>query len=273
MSGKDVGFISLLAGLAVFIWVRDLTWAAAAGDALPVLAGIPLFIWLGAPWRFTPNPKSIAPLFLALAGVGFVLGIITELTLLLSVSWTLLLWGWLRTRLPESSLPKIRKLLVLPLLAFPWITLDLGQSLGWSFRLSAAYVVSHLFSLIGLSVTQNGTNLLVQGMPISVEAACSGLNTLQSTLIAGSALAFIFLGHQKNYWWNLPMLVLLAWLANTARIITLVVAALTFGAEFSQGMFHTWGGWLVLVLMFLLCWGIFALQRARPVPAPVAAAS
>ena len=263
MTGKDYGFASLLTALAVFIWVRDLTWVSAAGDALPILAGLPLFIWLGWPWCFTTSPFRVRGIFLTLAAFVLVIGVVTELTLLLALSWTFLLWGWLRERLPMEALPTVRKLLVLPLLAFPWITLDC-QWLGWLFRLSAAWVVAHWFLLMGFVVTQNGTNLLVQGLPISVEAACSGLNTLQSTLIAGSTLAFIFLGRQKNYWWNLPALVGLAWLANTARILTLVVAALTAGPEFSQGIFHTWGGWLVLVLMFLLCWALFAFQRARP---------
>ena len=83
-------------------------------------------------------------------------------------------------------------------------------------------------------------------------------------LIAGSMLAFIFLGKQPNYWRNLPALVALAWLANTFRILTLCIAALSAGPEFAQGVFHTWGGWLVLVLMFLLCWPLFAFQRTRP---------
>ena len=266
MTGKDYGFASLLTALAVFIWVRDLTWVSAADDALPILAGLPLFIWLGWPWHFTNSPFRVRGLFLALAAPTFVIGVVTKLTLLLALSWIFLLWGWLRERLSEEALPAVRKLLVLPLLAFPWITLDF-ESLGWLFRLSASWVVAHLFSLMGFGVIQNGTNLLVQGLPISVEAACAGLNTLQSTLIAGSTLAFIFLGRQRNYWWNLPALVAIAWLANTARIFTLVVAALTAGPEFSQGLFHTWGGWLVLVLMFLLCWALFALQRARPASA------
>ncbi|MSU57146.1 MAG: exosortase/archaeosortase family protein [Pedosphaera sp.] len=270
MTGKDIGFVAALVALAVFIWVRDLTWVSAAGDALPILAALPIFVWLGKPWRFQKDspPRSIAAI--ALAAAGFVVGVVTELTIVLALSWTWLLWTWLRSRLSSDSLPAVRKLLVLPLLAFPWITLD-GQWIGWCFRLSAAWAVAHLFALMGFGVVQNGTNLLVQGLPISVEAACSGLNTLQSMLIAGSMLAFIFLGQQRNFWWNLPGLIALAWIANTVRIITLVVASLTISPEFSQGMFHTWGAWLVLVLMFLLCSALFAMQRARPTPAATAA--
>jgi exosortase/archaeosortase family protein len=269
MTGKDFGFIGVLLALAVFIWVRDLTWASAAGDALPILAALPLFVWLGKPWQFENATQEVSKILIVFAVVGLVMGVLTELTILLAVSWTLLLWSWLRARLKTQSQILVKKLLILPLLAFPWITLDC-QWLGWVFRLSAAWIVAHLFALMGFGVVQNGTNLLVQGLPISVEAACSGLNTLQAMLIAGSTLAFIFLGRQRHFWWNLPALFALAWLANTARIITLVVAALTVSPEFSQGVFHTWGGWAVLVLMFLLCSALFACQRHRP--AAVAAA-
>ena len=81
MTGKDYGFASLLTALAVFIWVRDLTWVSAAGDALPILAGLPLFIWLGWPWRFTTLPFRVRGIFLTLAAFVLVIGVVTELTL------------------------------------------------------------------------------------------------------------------------------------------------------------------------------------------------
>ncbi len=270
MKSKDFAMLSLLAALAVFVWARDLAWMTAAGDVLPVLASLPVFVWLGAPWQFTVNAFQLSTRALVLVVAGFVLGLVTELNILLALSWTGLLWLWLRARLEASRQFSLRRLIIFPLLAFPWIMLDL-QWLGWTFRLSAAWFVGKLFGLLGFTVTQNGTNLLVQGLPISVEAACSGMNTLQSMLIGGSALAFIFLGQQRAYWWNISALVPIAWLANTARIISLVVAALTFGPEFAQGMFHTWGGWLVLMLMFLLCWMLFAWQRKAPTAAAPAA--
>lgn len=267
MTGRDVGMLVVLAVLAVFVWVRDLTWWTAAGDVLPVLAGLPVFAWLGAPWRFRVVRAELPVAFLIGSTFGFVVGIVTGLTFFLAAAWTFLLFGWLRSCLDSPQPDILRRLIILPLLAFPWITLDLHW-LGWTFRLTAAWTIAQLFDLLGFTVAQNGTNLLVQGLPISVEAACSGMNTLQSTLIGGSALAFIFLGRQRGYWWNLAALIVLAWLANTARILSLVVAALTFGTEFAQGLFHTWGGWLVLILMFLLCWVAFAIQRQTPAAAP-----
>ena len=144
MTGKDHAFLALLALLAVFVWVRDLTWTSSAGDALPILAGLPLFVWLGWPWRFQTTPFRLPGFAIALSVAALVAGIVTELTFLLALGWTGLLWSWLRSRLQPDLLPAARRLLILPLLAFPWIMLDC-QWVGWSFRLSAAWTVGRLF--------------------------------------------------------------------------------------------------------------------------------
>jgi len=102
---------------------------------------------------------------------------------------------------------------------------------------------------------------MVQGLPVDVSAACSGLNVLQSMLIAGSTVAYIVLGHHPRYWFNIFLLIVFSWLANTIRIVAICIAALTLTPEFAAGLFHLWGGWLVLFLMFFLCWPIFSLQK------------
>jgi exosortase/archaeosortase family protein len=86
------------------------------------------------------------------------------------------------------------------------------------------------------------------------------LKVLQSLVVAGTLLAYSLLGTSKRYWWNVILLLPLAWLANTARIMTISLAAMTFGPEFAMGLFHSWGGLMVLVLMFLVSWGIFRFQ-------------
>ncbi|HEX4343711.1 MAG TPA: archaeosortase/exosortase family protein [Verrucomicrobiae bacterium] len=268
MTRKDKSFLGLLAVLAIFVWARDRRWATEAADTLPVLAGIPLFIWLGSPWKFRAGTFQVSSKLVAVAVAFFLVGIPLNLTFLLALGWTTLLWAWLSSRLESNTLPAVRRLLVLPMLAFPWVTLDFGQSIGWYFRLSGAWSAAHLFALLGLTATQDGTNITVQGLPVSVEVACAGLNTLQATLIAGSMLAFIFIGNRSRYWWNLPLLVVLAWMANTLRIIVLCIAALTISPQFAEGIFHKWGGWGVIVLMFLLCWPLFAMQAVKRPAAP-----
>lgn len=256
----DIYFIIVLLLLAVFIWFRDTTWMSAPDDTLPILIGIPLFIWLGIPWHFQPTAKKISMSKIALIVLLFMAGIALNFTFLLALGWTFLLWTWLTSRIASDKYKDLSKMIVLPLMSFPWITLD-AQQVGWWFRLSGAWVTAKFYYLMGYEVYEDGTSLLINGIPVSVEAACAGLNTLQSMLIAGTAVAYIMLAKTRNFWWNIPILIGMAWLANTIRIIFLVGLALAFSPEVAMGSFHIWGGWFILCVMFGLCWLIFHLQE------------
>ena len=262
MNFKDASALGILALGAAAIWLRDRRWATDAGDVLPSLAGFPLMIWLGAPWRLQANTAGFHGPTLALAGVIGVAGIATNLTLLMAAAWTAALWSWLRPRLAPDQRRRGAQLLVLPFVAFPWIALDL-QPLGWWFRLTGAQATASLFEVLGFDVARQGTELMVQGMPVEVTAACAGMNALQSMLIAGAFLAYVLLGNSSVYFWNLALLFPLAWLANTVRIVVLTAAAVTWGQEFAMGAFHSWGGVLVLVAMFLASWAAFQWQAHR----------
>lgn len=263
MSKLDWRVIGCLAILAAFIWLRDLSWSSTFDDTLPILVGIPLFYWVGRPWNLSRPQEQLPASALIITAVLILLGVIANSTILLTIGWVFLLWRWLSLRTPASEHSKLAKLLVLPLLSFPWITLD-AQPVGWWFRLSGAQATGAVFSLLGLDVRVEGTQLFINGLPISVEAACSGMNTLQSLLIAGSLLAYLYLGSTNRYWWNLPLLFVIAWVANTFRIMILSGVALAVSPEFALGAFHFWGGWLVLVVMFFLCWLAFWLQEPAP---------
>ena len=262
MTGKDRFMLTLLAFLGVLIWVRDLRWLTFPEDSLPILLGFPLFLWLGRPWSFRPRGSPMRVRVLVLAVVLFTLGALFDFTLLLVLGWATLFWDWLHSRLGQASLPRVRQLLVLPVLSFPWIILD-GQAIGWWFRLSGAWVAGHIFSSTGFDVSREGTFLVVQNLPVDIGAPCSGLNTLQAMLMAGAVVAYLELGGRNRYWWNLPLMVPMAWMANTLRIVAICAAALAVSAEFAMGLAHTLGGWLVICVMFFLCWALFAAQRTR----------
>lgn len=250
----------LLLAYATFIWFRDTVWISTSDDTLPILVAIPLFFWVESPWKFRKDPKPYSiPLFIA-ATLLFLSGVALNITLLLTISWCLLFWNWLATHVGEEMLPNLKKLMILPLMAFPWIALD-ADRLGWWFRLSGAWVTEHFFSLVGSDVTREGTFLVVNEVPISVEVACAGLNTLQSMLIAGSVVCYLILGNTKKYWINLPLLVVISWIANTLRIILITAAAVWISTKFAKGNFHVLGGWMVILFMFLLSWFIFSVQE------------
>ncbi|MBA3845855.1 MAG: exosortase/archaeosortase family protein, partial [Planctomycetes bacterium] len=284
LGASDWAVVVALAGLALFIWLRDPSWlglgvpveagAPTLADSIPLFAALPLFWLLGRPWRLQPpaRPGSTGALTGAVASLA--LGIPTGLTLLLALGWTLLLWWWLSPRLSDSAADdqrvRVRRLLILPLMAFPWVTLD-GQGIGNFFRLTGAATTAWVYDGLGYPVTREGTSVFIADQEISVEAACAGLNTLQSLLVMGTLAAGITLGRHRRFWLSLPLLVLAAWVGNTARIIGISAIALGFGAEAARGWAHDWGGWAVLMATFLATAVIFELmspRRATVAPPP-----
>ncbi|MES2706233.1 MAG: exosortase/archaeosortase family protein [Verrucomicrobiota bacterium] len=258
----------LLAGLlafAAFIWLRDMSWVTAAEDTVPVLIALPLCLWMGKPWEWRREAGTVSPLLPAAAVLLGLAGILTDATLLLAGSWCLLALAFCRAHLVRFA----PRLLLLALLGFPWIHQSAGQ-IGWWFRYTGAGVSAGLFTAFGQSVTREGTFLMVNHMPLSVEAACGGLNVLQAMLVAGVVVALRTLPAGKPFWIASLLLLPFAWLANTLRIFLIGVTGLVFGAEFAMGWFHTFGGWIVLCLMFLLCQALleaarrFLLKTPRP---------
>lgn len=261
MNGRDRLWIALLGALALVIWLRDRSWLQSAEDALPLLLALPLAAWLGRPWNWRPSaPGFLHRPALVLAASAWLLGSALNLVLLLALGWTAALWAWMRPHLELPDRSRAFRLLVLAVMAFPWISLD-AQSVGWWFRLSGAWSAEMVFRGLGFSVSREGTSLLVQGLPMSVEAACSGLNVLQSLLVAGTGLAYLNFARSPLYGWNLLALLPAAWLANTLRILVITAAALTWGPDFAMGLFHSWGGLVVLAGMFLVCGAIFEAER------------
>jgi exosortase len=261
MKWRDLSALAVLLALAAFVWLRDRTWISSSDEVLPLLVAPLLFLWLGEPWRGWRAETSGFKLSGGVVGaLVFVLGLALDLTFLLAAAWTILLWSWLREKISAEKISSTRRLLVLALLAFPWLALDL-PSLGWWFRLSAAWSAEHFFQMLGFVVARDGTQIVVQNFPVDVSAACAGLKVLQAALVAGSVLAFVLLGRSRWYWPAVAVLPLVAWLANTLRVVMLSAVALTFGADAANGWFHEWGGWLVLVAMFGLCALLFAALR------------
>lgn len=274
LRSTDTFWLFVLVGYAAFIWFRNLQWMAAADDLVPILAGLPLFVWLKWPFHFAATGGQPSTPALLIAALFFAAGVLTNVTVLLAVSWTVLLWAWLSVRLVDGKSPALRRLLVLPIFSFPWIATDF-ERLGWWFRLSGAGAVEQILAAGSVPVSRDGTFLLVNGFQLSVEPACSGLNGLQSLLIAGTMLAFITLKHGPWFWPSLLILPLAAWVANVLRILSGAMVPVIMDAEAAArwvGPLHSGAGWIALCVMFALCWMVFsalarvdraALARAR----------
>lgn len=266
-SGADLPWIAGLFAVAIWIWTSGPAGVTGWADTLPVAAALPLFVWFGAPWPSRPRPEPVSLAWLAVAVAVFVIGLVSGLMSFRVAGWLIALAAWLRSRTPEEALRARRGLWILPAMAFPWLAADLPR-LGWWFRLSAAAATGSGYAGLGFHVARDGTHLVVQGAPVAVDASCAGLNTLQAMLVAGAMVGHMILGARAAWWWLIPMLVGLAWLANVIRVMMLTAAALSFGPEFAMGWFHQWGGWSVLLIMFLVAWASFRVIRSAVTPTP-----
>ena len=258
MKAKPLAALLALGSLAVFIWIRGTIGMEGVSDTLPLLAVFPLYAWLTMPWTWLAAPPARLPRT-AFAGIALLLaGILADSTLILSVAWVAFFDAFQFTFLEKVP----RRFLILPFLGFPWITQNL-DSIGWFFRYSGAGAVQFLFTILGLNVHREGTLLFIQGLPLSIEPACAGLNVLQSMLIVGCLLICTRIRGGWRFWAAVATLAPLAWLANTLRIFMLGSVGVLFGSDFARGWFHKWGGWLVLCLMFFLCERVFSLLAGK----------
>jgi len=249
----------LLAAVAVWLWLRDQSWLASPSDTLPIVLGLPLFVYFGRPWHL-PATQSALPRVAYVGAAVLGLGIVLEGQFLCALGWTLALWGVLLRQLPREDQPRIQALLPLAVLSFPWVTLE-AQPLGWLYRLTGAATVEALFRCAGVEVVREGMALNFGKLIVSVDAPCSGLNLLQALLLAGYALAAErgALKSLRDALPLLPRLVVLTWVANTARLLFLCLAAYRLGANQVKGNIHDLGGLLVVVVL-----GYFFLPREKP---------
>lgn len=273
MRSMGIAGLVLLGGYGAWIWWQDPSWVPSAGDVVPILVGLPLFLWMGGPWRWRAAAGPVSRVALVLAAVGWVVGSATGVSFGLALSFAALTWA-LQGVVAEAG-PGLRfRALTLVVLAFPWVLQDL-ERVGWYFRLSGAAVSEGFFRLLGMSVTRSGVDLVVENLAMSVEAQCAGLNSLQAMLLAGVFLACRFFPEHRVFWWMLPACAAAAWAANTLRILLITLAALTFSPEFAMGTFHKSGGLVALLLSFGLAAGgmrlvLAILQRASPPKASTA---
>lgn len=241
-----VGAVLFLAA-AIPIWAISKVNAEIAPLTVPIAIGPILFYSFGKPWRLRTHAKPIPASIVLLASVGFLFGLIIESVLLATIAWILFFHSWLDSQFVDNcSVPRLR-LETLLLFSFPWIVHD-GQWISELFQYSGAVVAELWAQGLGFDVVRVGQNLLIGETQLSIGPACSGIQTLQITMLCGSALAVIFLGRLKIFWCSIPVLITLAWIINSLRIIGLVCLAHFGSSPELVTELHDTTGYLAILL-------------------------
>ena len=251
---------SIIAGLLLFLywgvfqgllsdWYNDPDYSH--GFLVPLLSAY--FIW--ERWDILKKNESRPNLFGAVVlGMGLFLltvGLIgAELyvqrfsLLVVLAGLVLLIGGW--QYVWALSLPIGFLIFMIPLPAI------IVNTIAFPLQLFAAKVAELCLFSLGIPVLREGNLIVLAGTTLEVAEACSGLRSLLSLLALGTVYGYF---SQETLWkrWVLVLLSIpIAIVANASRVTGTGLLAHYFGVESAQGFYHTFEGWIVFVVAFVL---------------------
>ena len=227
-------------------WGKDL-WADANyshGLLVPFVSA-----WLAYERRaqlaaLVPNPRASALVLvlgsLALFAAGLLAAelFVTRLSLLLLIaSLIVFILGADCVRILALPLGFLLFMVPLPQLVFNAIALPL--------QLLASQLAVTVLQSVGVPALREGNVILLPHGALEVVEACSGLRSMISLSATSVLLAAMSL---RGASWRLALIassVVIAVLANGARIAGTGVLAYRYGAGVAEGFFHGFSGWIV----------------------------
>jgi exosortase len=168
----------------------------------------------------------------------------------------LLLWG-----------PEFFRVLIFPI-AFLFFMVPLPimvmDAVAFPLQFFAAKTAAFCLFNFGIPVLREGNVIILAGTTLEVAEACSGIRSLQALLALGTLYAYF---SERVMWkrWALVLLSIpIAIIANVFRVSGTGVLAHYFGAEAAEGFYHTFSGWLIFVVAFLLLLGCGSVLSKLP---------
>jgi exosortase len=198
-----------------------------------------------------PNPSALGVALLTLGLLMLIVGRVgAELFLQrfsLIVVLAGLVWLMLGTRfLLELAFPIVFLVFMVPL---PAIVMN---AIAFPLQLFAAQTASFCMETAGIPVLREGNTIVLANTTLEVAEACSGIRSLQALLALGAVYGYFT---QKLAWkrWALVLLSIpIAIAANAFRVAGTGFLAHYIGPEAAQGFYHSFAGWIVFVVAFVL---------------------
>lgn len=138
------------------------------------------------------------------------------------------------------------------LISVPWpFTFELRLTLDLSTL--AAHATTHILQALGIVADRQGNVIILANEVLGVEEACSGIRSLQSSIMAG-----LFMGelYALRFWWRAVLCVtgiLVAYLLNIVRMLLLSLFADAGGAA-SVAQWHDPAGFAILLITLGFLW-------------------
>jgi exosortase len=174
-----------------------------------------------------------------------------------------ILWLHGRQHLRIMALPILFLLLMVPLPAIVF------NQIAFPLQLLASRVGAAGIQACAVPVLREGNVIVLADTSLEVAEACSGIRSLISLLTLGIVFGYFT---DPRPWMRTVIAIStipIAILANGARVTGTGVLAHYFGAEAAHGFFHTFSGWLVFTVAFVLL-VVIARVLSRIAPADTA---
>ncbi len=163
----------------------------------------------------------------------------------------LVFWGWDYLRILAFPLGFLVLMIPIPAILFNQIAFPL--------QLLASRFGETALSAAGIPVFRDGNIIVLANTELEVAEACSGIRSLVSLLTLGIVFGYLA---DKRISVRVALALAsipIAILANGFRVAGTGIAAHYYGAAAAEGFFHTFSGWLLFGMAFVL---LIAFQRA-----------
>lgn len=230
-------------------WDRDPDYSH--GFLVPLLSGY--FLWERRQiLAQLPCQPSLVGLGVMLLGLAILLlGNIGAELFLMRMSMVVVLAGLALYHLGWSYFKNMAFPIGFLLFMIPWPAIVLN-ALTLPLQLLAARLSTASLQMINLPVYREGNVIFLPHVTLEVVEACSGIRSLVSLL----ALATVYAYMTQRQFWQRAVLVIsaipISIVANAFRIWGAGTLAHWYGPQTAEGFYHTFAGWLVFVVAFIL---------------------
>ena len=165
------------------------------------------------------------------------------------------LWLWGRPVFRIAAFPLLFLFFMVPL---PYLIYD---SIAFPLKLFAARVATESLFYVGVPVFREGNIIHLASQTLEVADACSGIRSLLSLISLGVVYAYFT---EAQVWKRVVIVastVPIAIAANAFRVTGTGILTHYVSPEAAEGFFHTFSGWLVFVVAFVLLFAVGGLLK------------
>ena len=219
---------------AYLVWERRKKLAATPIE--PTVVGLVLLV------------GSLATLAAGILGAELFLSRVSMVGVIGSV--VLFTTGWRFLRVLMFPLAFLLLMIPIPAIVFNQISLPL--------QLLASKAAEYTLQMAHIPVLREGNVIVLANTSLEVAEACSGIRSLISLV----TLAIVYGYFSDARVWARFVLTLaavpVAVVSNAARVAGTGVAAHYYGPQAAEGFFHTFSGWMLFLVAFVM---LFAIQK------------